>query len=164
MRSASGPVLSLSPTHNVYHSGYLISAVCASQGTLRVDPGLCPLVPVIHANGMSAAIDLFDSPKEYYLPALEACDLYLKRSYAPDFIPAGFSRKVAPFGLNYSCRTAAALWTVLSLTARRSLAPESLRPFLRSPSPSDFEVPASEPRDLRVLFQTRVWPKSGGRA
>jgi hypothetical protein len=160
MRSASRLVVSLSPRHNVYHSGYLISAACAAGGAFRVDPRVSPLVPVLEANGMSAAVDLFDSPREYHLPSLERCALYLKRSYAAECVPAGFAHKVVPFGLNYSCRTAAALWAVFSLFARRSLAPDNVRSFVRSPKPAEFEAPPSAPRDLRILFHTRVWPAS----
>jgi hypothetical protein len=160
MTSASRLIVSLSPDHNVYHSGYLISAACWYGSAFRVDPDVSPLVPVLRANGMSVAVDLFDSPKTYHLPSLETCDLYLKRSYAPQFIPEGFSPKVSPFGLNYSCRTAAALWAAFSQAAGRSLRPQNVWSFLRSPKPDDFELPPSCPADGRILFHTRVWPES----
>jgi hypothetical protein len=148
----------LSPDHDVYHSGYLISAAAASGAAFRVERGVSAHVPLIEAGGTVTAIDLLDSPENYHLPSLERCHLYLKRSYSADLVPEGSRGKVAPFGLNYSCRTPGALRAVASLVLFRGARPIGWRSFVKSPLPRDFEMPATAPTDPRILFHTRLWP------
>ncbi len=150
----------LNPRHNIYHSGYLISAAAALGAQFRVDPAVCPLAPVFEANGVTLAVDCYDSPSVYHEPTLARCDFYFKRSYlaaaTPPHVPV---EKIRPWGLNYSCRTARALAAVLRLYVRRDFRPDNAKSFLQSPAPADFEAPPDRTPDLRIIFSTRLWPR-----
>jgi hypothetical protein len=150
-------VVSLSPHHNVFHSGYLISASAAAGAEFEIDPTVHPGVPLVRAKGTTLAIDLHDSPSHYHEPTLAKCDVYLKRSYVSAAIPREFSAKVRPFGLNYACRTVRSTLIVLGLFCRSGFSPYDLGSYLLSPFPADFEAPPAEPPDLRILFTTRLW-------
>jgi hypothetical protein len=154
-----GIVVRLSPQHNVYHCGYLISAAAAAGAEFQLDAEVSPLTPLFDAAGITVAVDCYDSPIYYEQATLERCSVYLKRSYVAESVPAGFAGKVRPYGLNYSCRTFRSIAVVARLMAIRRMKPEGLRPYLQSPSPEDFEsAPGGKP-DERILYNTRLWPQ-----
>jgi hypothetical protein len=122
------------------------------------------------------AVDVHDRSDKLDRDLLASCDLYLKRSYYPPHLcslPATLQEKVAPFGLNFSCRGFSAMRRVLwalglrysgrmlwsALVARSRFREEfaSLKALRGSPSPDEFEAGPEEPVQPVVLFQTRVW-------
>ena len=119
--------------------------------------------------------DLCDHAFWFRQEALQACDIYFKRSfYRPDIakLPADLAAKVVPFGLNFAaCRLSAGRVLPLTLVARisdyvRSPLKEIRRIrqqatiFFVSPTPEAFEVRPSQALEDVILLQTRVYAPS----
>lgn len=151
-------IVVLSPRHDLYHSGYLLSAAVRAGARIRIEPGVHPLVPWVEADGRICAVDLWDSSLLYHESSLAKCDTYFKRSYVRTDVPAAYRNKVRPFGLNYSCRTLGSLLQVLSVYGRRWTMPDTWKNYLLSAPPEAYEVLPTDACDAVVLFQTRVWP------
>jgi hypothetical protein len=129
---------------------------------------------------VSVAIDLQDQGHLINLPALSACDHYLKRGYDPTAapsVPPDLWAKVSPLGLIYPCRdwrTGVAFlpaWTTIHLgRAVRSFSfgrffrkvKSDLRTYLTLPTARSFERTPESPAEPVVLFQTRVWEPEEG--
>ena len=122
------------------------------------------------------AMDLSDHSDAISMVTLQHCDVYLKRSYySPDLmnIPNELRHKIIPFGLNFSCRSAASAWSVLGkLVPQYSIEilcavwrgfrsvdgyGRMLRQYLTTPDIGGFERDPDEIGENVVLFQTRVW-------
>ena len=120
--------------------------------------------------------DLEDRSDVVSMSALEDCDVYFKRSYYPpdlSALPVHLRNKVAPFGLNFGCRTRQSTWQILprviplmfievcrspgqlSRWGRRDL--NNIRAFLGTLPIGDYEQSPSHPLNTVVMFQTRVW-------
>jgi hypothetical protein len=147
----------LNPQPEMECNSYLISAAISEGATIRIDPRVHPSVPRLELNGRKYAVDLFDSSTAYDSPGLEECHIYFKRGYVQADAPAAYLQKIIPFGLNYACRTNAAVLRILSLYLRRSVRLLRPRAFLLAPPPEAFELPATAGYELSVLFQTRIW-------
>ena len=150
--------ISLNPHQDLYHTGYLLSAVISAGGRILIDPGVDPEVPRIEYEHRTYAVDLRDSSKAYHRATLEACDIYFKRSYVPADAPATAHPKILPFGLNYACRTLPCLAQVVARYGMSLSGANVWKSFLLSPRPQAFESSSSEQRKAKVLFQTRIWP------
>jgi hypothetical protein len=124
-------------------------------------------------------VDLADRSDFWDSDGLEQTDLYFKRSYWSTRPAPSKGRRAAVhgFGLNYACRSprfpysvaAKMAWAVtrhavLRLRSaqyvRRSA--KFLRSYLENPSAAMFEVPAGVHREMKVLFQTRLWSPEEG--
>jgi hypothetical protein len=116
------------------------------------------------------AIDLNDSCSVFAIGALEACDVYLKRSfYRPevDRFPVSLSTKVLPFGLNFPCVSRGSTLRLfcnrgMQILSQGYMGIRHIHGQLVAPSAGDFEQPPAAPVDLTVLFQTRVWNPEDG--
>lgn len=119
------------------------------------------------------AFDLGDESTRFAKQALGAADLYFKRSwFEPDIacLPEELRWKVVPWGLNYACRSwrsvAPLAWvarreaaSVPDLATRRRILANLVR-HVRLQPPGAFHLPATEPKEERVVFQTRVWDEA----
>jgi hypothetical protein len=127
-----------------------------------------------------AAVELWDRNDTFLTPALERCDVYFKRSYAPARVAelaVHHRNKIIPFGLNYACNSPrtkarlirrAALHMALSgLCAPRATTRwareeyDRYKSFIRSPYADAYEKSFREPAEPLVLLQTRVWEPGG---
>lgn len=147
----------LNPEHELDHSGYLLGAALTAGASLHLDREAHPLVPLIQISEIMCAIDLFDSPVTYHEKSLARCDFYYKRSYAARYVPVSYAQKVLPFGLNYGCSTRWSRLEVLSLFARHRQMPTGLKSYVTSPTPAAFELAPTEPYQVAIFFQTRLW-------
>ena len=128
-----------------------------------------PRVVELRASNSSAeraiAVDLGDQRDLFHLPALEAADIYFKRSFHLDALQRlqpKLASKVRPFGLN---NPAADVRTSLRVVAARARTGRSwaelatdVRQMLALPPPSAFECEPDVAAWEQILFQTRLWP------
>jgi hypothetical protein len=109
------------------------------------------------------AIDVHDKNDRFEESYLARCDLYLKRSYVAAAVPARWSSKVVPFGINYGFR-GRGVAAVVCRTGVMRIATDPVgfavlaRQYLLSPRAEDFERPPRAPATDAILFQTRVFP------
>jgi hypothetical protein len=125
---------------------------------------------------LNIAIDLHDLSTLFYEEALQACDVYLKKSFYPPDVEkcaGGMGHKVIPFGFNMPCSSTSSKLLVqrwlLRLYSRMFLrSPQEAlthwrsqwgfyRTFLDGPTLKDFEQTPDVPVQPKVVFQTRVW-------
>lgn len=123
------------------------------------------------------AIDVYDRADVFGRDLLDACDIYLKRSYHANDIarlPSSLQNKILPFGMNYACQAPG--WGFYSAIAPRLVArviralsrgPAALRQakqallqVLPIPHYGRFEQEPSLPLQPEIVFQTRVWTQA----
>jgi hypothetical protein len=119
--------------------------------------------------------DVYDRSDEFHATALDACDVYFKRSWSRTDVaalPRALAAKVQPLGLNFLCRTWwSTRWVLQHIVprvvakvlrgdrnARRHHAHEA-KDFFTSPELGFFECPPDHPVRERIAFQTRVWTR-----
>jgi hypothetical protein len=128
-----------------------------------------PIVVCFDVDGPShrrVAVDLRDG-LGLSRPIIDRVDLYLKRAfYRPEVadLPGSLACKLAPFGLNYGCRSTASTLRLLRAVgwpiARRGWrGVERLRQYLTTPDPAAFEQGPDVPVEAKVVFQTRLWTR-----
>ena len=170
----------VSPGHDLIHTSLVLTGLCElhSRGQIQLRL-LYPrdessrwlagdqivLVCDIHASKtMRVAIDLRDGEGLSY-PIHDRVDRYLKRAFfAPerDRQVPGLAAKIAPFGLNYGCRSRVstvrlllAIGLGLAGTGRDGV--QRLRQYLLTPPADVFEQDPETPVTPAVAFQTRLW-------
>jgi hypothetical protein len=159
-------------------------ALLARQGrvTVRVARSnrpwriLASVFSVVLGDGTRLVYDVQDSAR-IHADALEWCDRYFKRSYAPSVTPEAGSPKVSPLGLNYSVYTLGdwhlrrLIWNITRAKARGIpnavrasldlsgvLSRVTRRPVGRAACPvGAFEAPPSANDPPQVLLLTRTW-------
>lgn len=168
------------PRHDLVHTSLVMTGLCAlaDRGAIALevseprqpsDRWLIgdPIVLVLDVHGSMPtrlAIDLRDG-EGWSSPILERVDHYFKRAYSTseaERLRTRTSARLAPFGLNYPCRSRASAMRVmrsigfsLARLGRDGLA--RTRSYLRVPPPAAFEQSPSVAVEPRVSFQTRVW-------
>jgi hypothetical protein len=175
---------------DLYHASSIYTGLCqlSDRGLLRVefvvrqrnpdsamDSANTILMRVRFCKSGKAvliAIDLSDHSSLVTPRALEACDVYLKRSfYKPDldWLPDQLRVKILPFGFNYACKSSSSLLVILGKLLptflRRAWARQRplqtfipvLEQFLMTPNVRAFEYDPMQKVKLAITFQTRVW-------
>ncbi len=112
-----------------------------------------------------AFVDLSDHSDRFALPMLRWADVYLKRSlYRPDaeHLEPDLRAKLAPFGLNYACRSGGNLWRLARTFGPRFVAAglrgyRAVRGHLALPTVAAFEQEPDAAVEPTVMFQTRIW-------
>lgn len=173
-------ILYVDADHDLYHASRFMTGLCALEAAgeialryvrprgddrwLAGDPiVLCfDLAP----HGARVAVDLRDG-LGVSRPILDHVDHYLKRAfYRPELadLPAPLAAKIAPFGLNYGCRSvrsAARLLRTIGwplLQQGRAALPR-LRQYFATPDQAEFEQGPDTPVEPMVVFQTRLWTR-----
>jgi hypothetical protein len=161
----------LAASTSVQEFSKVFEALAALQGTgdirLRIDavranpPARVLRLTLRNESGRekAIAIDIADDPGFVDRSALDATDLYFKRSLTPATPKS--SGKIRAFGLNNPAINPA---TALRILKRRVATGRGLAELTRDarqlfalPTPRAFEVPPSVPAEPLVLFQTRLW-------
>src|SRR6266571_4421741 len=133
----------------------------------------------------TVCIDMFDGYEISSVERLRLCDIYFKRSYYDKYInnlDVADRKKILPYGLNYECRSRNERDILKRLfiyhlasnsfsknpiifvkhfsieVIKHVLLKYDIRRFdLKPISVRDFVVRPSEPAELKILFQTRLW-------
>lgn len=165
------------PRHDLIHTSLLHTgfAALAKSGAIGLryrrpaggDAWLTgdPMVVCLDVEGgVRVAIDLRDGEGISH-PIIDRVQCYLKRAFSAGEVsrlPERHARIMAPFGLNYGCRSAsstlrilAALGLPLLLEGRSGW--QRLRQYLLTPPPVVFEQGPDAPVEPLVAFQTRLW-------
>jgi hypothetical protein len=170
----------LGPDHDLYHTSLVMTGLSAlaERGAIDLryhrprsdqDRWLAgdPIVVCLDLGGpvtRRIAIDLRDGEGVSW-QIIDRVDVYLKRAFYPPELPAlppAHAAKMAPFGLNFGCRSAAStrrlLTTIgLPLVMRGRPGLQRLRQFLSTPPLSAFEQGPDAVVEPKVCFQTRLW-------
>lgn len=110
------------------------------------------------------AVDLRDGPGVSWA-VLERVDRYFKRAFSRDetaTFPPAIASRMAPFGLNYGCRSTRSMLSVLShvgfsIARRGRPGIQRLRQYLATLPPAAFEQGPNTDVAPKVMFQTRLW-------
>ncbi len=179
------------PRFDLYSGSKILTGLCglAQRGVVELELGPDRFAtdggPHVHLDVTAAVarsprrvtVDLSDHNRIFYPQALDACDVYFKRSYyAPEVerLPPPHGAKVVPYGMNFACTnrrarflaarrvlsTALAGWWSAPRQAVRALASgaRELRHIWLHASPDELQQGPEVPVEPVVLFQTRVWP------
>ena len=172
-------VVHVSTAHDLIHTSLLHTGFCelARRGAIALryrrpsgaDAWLAgdPIVVCFDIEGPSpvrVAVDLRDGEGVSW-PIIDRVDRYLKRAfYRPEVarLPPHHAVKLAPFGLNFGCRSAASTWRLLQtiglpLAVAGRVGLRRVRQYLLTPPIAAFELDPSVPVSPRVTFQTRLW-------
>ncbi len=172
--------LYVGPAHDLVHTSLVLTGLCAlaDRGDIGLDVRYPrapddrwligdPVVLVLDVHAVSStriAIDLRDG-EGVSSPIIDRVDHYLKRAFhaaEADRVAQRTRARLAPFGLNYPCRSRrstvrslSTLGAALAWSGRMGIA--RIRQFLRVPPQAAFEQLPSVAVQPRITFQTRVW-------
>jgi hypothetical protein len=169
------------PHHDLIHTSRIFTGLSAlrrqraialeyrvprgGDGWLIADP-IVVCLDVQTTDWRRVALDLRDGPGTSW-PIIDRVSRYFKRAYhAPEVseLPPALAAKMAPFGLNYGCRSAASTVDVLTRIAPLLLGQgpagwQRLRQYIATPGPDSFEQTPEAAVEPKVSFQTRLWTK-----
>ena len=150
---------------DLYHFGRTLAGLYAqadlSVRLRRVDWITNAICAAIEVEGLRIGIELSDHSDFWEQGLLEWCDVYAKRNINARH-PSASQQKIIPFGLNWACHSRRSMAAVLAALAPTLPATSKSRlreiyRYLVTPHWRAFEHDPSQPVDITILFQTRVW-------